>query len=428
MQIYQNLLTIPDYCDSIYYSNSLYARIMQNYLIHHAHPKNEMHSKRRSNNMKKQIAILCVLVILACSLSLLGCSDSTPTKPHKELKSVEQVGEVPQEFKEIIKSNRFREITAFEERLLKAELCSFDKEQKTAVYQIRMMDTFGNDLAAYTCTVNDAYHVITLTATKDGGFLFVLGFEDYAYGQDQWASDHGFASRVIKCDKDGVVQFDTPIDSVEGDALQYCFEQNGQFYFFGQRQNPETKITGTYSSTDIYMTILDGHGQIIKERSIAGSDFDSLDAAEEKVDHFVLSVRSQSDDGDFSGSNSKGHYVDWVITVNHELEITEKKKETGRNYFDHQLGERDGAAVYRSDPILKDFDAGTAEALVCYDDFYLIISENATGVYENTPSFISSIWYYTETVYSAYDYNGNLIFRASVDSSPDYDAYESTKK
>lgn len=378
--------------------------------------------------MKKQIAIFCVLVILGCSLFLLGCSDSTPVKPHKELKSVEQIGEVPQEFKEIIENNRFQEITAFEERLLKAERCSFDKEHKTVVYQIRMMDTLGKDLAAYICTVNDAYHVITLTATDDGGFLFVLGFEDRAYSQDQWASDYGFASRVIKCDKDGVVQFDTPIDGVEGSALRYCFEQNGHFYFFGHRETPQTKITGTYSPTDIYMTILDQHGQMVKERSIAGSDFDSLDAAEEKVDHFVLSVRSQSDDGDFSGSNSKGHYVDWVITVNNALEITEKKKETGRNYFDHQIGERDGNAVYKSDPLLDGFDAGTPEAFVCYDDFYLIISENNTGIYESTPPIISSIWYYTETVYSAYDYSGNLIFRASVDSSPDYDAEESAQR
>ncbi len=378
--------------------------------------------------MKKQTAFLGFLVILVCCLSLCGCFNNTPTKPHKEFKSVEQIGTVPQEFKEIIENNRFQKITAFEERLLKAERCSFDKEHKTVVYQIRMMDTLGKDLATYTCTVNDAYHVIALTATDDGGFLFVLGFEDRAYSQGQWAGDHGFASRVIKCDKDGTVCFDTPISGVEGSALRYCFEQNGQFYFFGHRETPQTKITGTHSPTDIYMTILDQHGQMVKERSIAGSNFDDLVVAEANGDQFVLTVRSQSDDGDFLGSNSKGHPVGWVITVNHELEITQRKKETGRSYFDRQIGERDGNAVYKSDPLLDGFDAGTPEAFVGYDDFYLIISENNTGIYENTPPFISSIWFYTETVYSAYDYSGNLIFRASVDSSPDYDAEESAQR
>jgi hypothetical protein len=52
----------------------------------------------------------------------------------------------------------------------------------------------------------------------------------------------------------------------------------------------------------------------------------------------------------------------------------------------------------------------------------LLVSTNRTGIYENTPPYISRIWYYTETVYSAYDYSGNLLFRAAVDSTPDYDA------
>ena len=75
-----------------------------------------------------------------------------------------------------------------------------------------------------------------------------------------------------------------------------------------------------------------------------------------------------------------------------------------------------------NDELLKGFDAGRPTALMSYEDFYLIVSENNTGVYENTPPFINSVWYYTETVYSGYDNNGNLIFRASVDSTPDYDA------
>ena len=78
--------------------------------------------------------------------------------------------------------------------------------------------------------------------------------------------------------------------------------------------------------------------------------------------------------------------------------------------------------MYISDAFLKEFDAGTPKVFINYGDFYLIVSENITGEYENTPPVISSIWYYTETVYSGYDNNGNLIFRTAVDSSPNYDA------
>ena len=35
---------------------------------------------------------------------------------------------------------------------------------------------------------------------------------------------------------------------------------------------------------------------------------------------------------------------------------------------------------------------------------------------------VSAKWYYFETVYSAYTKYGRLLWRAAVDSSPDYDA------
>ena len=107
--------------------------------------------------------------------------------------------------------------------------------------------------------------------------------------------------------------------------------------------------------------------------------------------------------------------------MNDNFEIIEKKKESGRDYFDDKIGEKDGLPVYKSSVYLKNFDAGTPHAFIDYGDYYLIISENVTSEYENTPPMVSSIWYYTETVYSAYDYNGDLLFRTAVDSSPDFD-------
>ncbi len=378
--------------------------------------------------MKKQLVVLYLLVVLVCISTLSGCSGNDMTTNNKsttlydERKNVEQFGDIPAEFQKVIENNFFNDIAAFDGRLLKAEILSVDEENKSVTQKVRMMDVYGNDLATYTCSSDDAYHISALTATEDGGFLFVLGFSDYAYDQNTWASDKGFASRVIKCDKDGRVQFDTPFDGVEGSALRYCFEKNGQFYFFGTIQNPETKTQGMYSYTDVYMAILDECGAILKVQCIAGTDFDSLDAAEITNNGFLLSIDSQSDDGDFAGSDSKGCPVDWVITVNDSLEIIEKKKESGRDYFDYRIGEKDGVSVHRSNALVNDFDAGTVNAFIDYGDFYLIVSENITGEYEHTPPMISSMWYYTETVYSAYDYNGKMVFRASVNSSPDFDA------
>lgn len=381
-----------------------------------------MTQKGAGEQMKKKLIAFLLFAVFAWAAVLSGCTKDKPKEQPDELGSVEQVGQIPDEFKNIIANNTFYDAAAFDGRLLKTEITSKDKENRTVVQRVWMMDMYGKELAAYTCSSDDAYHISTLTATEDGGFLFVLGFSDYAYDQNTWASEKGFASRVIKIHKDGKLQFDTPFDTVEGSALRFCFEKNGLFYFFGTIQTPETKTQGVHSKTDIYMTVLDEGGTVLNTKCIAGSDYDSLNAAEATENGFLLSMDAQSDDGDFAGSDSKGYPVDWVMTVNDDLEITDKKKATGRGYFDDRVGIKDGSPIYKSDDLLKDFDGGTVTAFVDYGDSYLVVSENATGVYKNIPFAISSIWYYTETVYSLYDYSGKLLFRAFVDSSPDYDA------
>jgi len=373
--------------------------------------------------MKKQFASFFVLASLICITVFSGCSEKPLPIHQDDLKSVEQVGQIPNEFHKIIENNLFTGVAAFEGRLLKTEICSVDKENRTVTQQVQMMDLYGNELAEYTCSSDDAYHVGTLTATEDGGFLFVLGFRDYAYDQNTWASDNSFASRVIKCDRNGTLQFDTPLDGIEAESLKYCFEKDGHFYLFGNIETPETKIRGVYSSTDVYMVILDANGNILKSRCIAGSDFDQLDAAKRSGDGFILSISSQSNDGDFTSFRLDLYPDDWVVRVNDELEVTNMRKKSGRDSVDYRLGVKDGVVIYQSDDLLNGFDAGYPDALIDYSDSYLIVSENNTGIYENTPPMISRTWYYTETVYSMYGNHGELLFRASVDSSPDYDAW-----
>lgn len=372
--------------------------------------------------MKKCILSMCVLVTFVC-LVLAGCENTKQVAIPDAPKSVAQVGQIPDDFRHIVETDLFDGIIAFENRLLKAEIVETNEEHRVVTHHIQMMDLYGNMLANYICNSDDAYHVNVLTATQDGGFLFVLGFSDYAYDQDSWASDKGFASRIIKCDENGNLLFDTPLDGVDGRALKHCFEVNERLYFFGTIETPETKIKGVGSRSDIYMVVLDSTGTVVNTQMIAGSDFDSLDAAELTENGFILSISAQSDDGDFIGSKSNGYPEDWIFTVNYDLEITGKEIKTGRDFFDSRLGEKNGEAIYKSDSLLTGFDAGTPNSFIDYGDFYLIVSSNNTGVYEKTPPMISSIWYYTESVYSAYDYSGDLIFRASVDSSPDYDAF-----
>ena len=371
--------------------------------------------------MKRFSLFLCLLMVAAALLP--GCKTEAPAVTQPEPAPVAQSGQVPEALRTVVAENRFCGATACSDRVLKAESIPVDPEARSVEHRVQMLDLYGSELASCVLESDDSYHISALTATEDGGFLFVLGFRDHALSQEEWASDNGYASEICKVDADGVIRFCTALPQVAGAALEYCFEREGKFYFFGNLQTPETQTRGTYSPTDIYMTVLDAEGKILDARTITGSDFDDLLAAEPTEEGFLLSVRSQSDDGDFTGSNSGGYGVEWVITVNTALEIVKQEQAVGRSYQNRSpLGVLDGETVYPDSPLLADYDAGTPTAVLDYGEYYLIVSENTTGIYKNTPVYISSIWLYTETVYSGFTPEGELLFRAAVDSSPDYDA------
>ena len=135
-----------------------------------------------------------------------------------------------------------------------------------------------------------------------------------------------------------------------------------------------------------------------------------------------------SEDGDFEGSGANYHEIGWKVTISDDLVITEKEKLAERTRLRTRVGEKDGKPVYMDDKMFDGFDAGGVMSYIDYGDKYLLVSYHPTGEYEKQPAYISSIWQYSETVYSMYDRSGKLLFRASVDSSPDYDAIVSSEK
>ncbi|MBR3423577.1 MAG: hypothetical protein IKG80_03705, partial [Clostridia bacterium] len=329
------------------------------------------------------------------------------------LDRIEQVEGVPPEFVNIVMENRLKNAVAFSDRLLKVETVS-DSITRAAKHIITMTDLYGEPLAVYTVSSDDAYYVSALTATADGGFLFVLGFDEYSSSA---ADRDEYASRIIKCDKNGEVEFDLPLEGVGGDSLVYCFEKFDRYYFFGDDYVPDVR---DFTQTDVFMCSVGKDGAGFVSSRIGGGDYAHLQNVEETDDGFLLYYDAISPTGDFSSGVPTA--ADWTVAINSRLEVTEKNAEPGRDYNDRRIGEAEGKPVFRSDPVFDGFDAGLPTAFIDYGDFYLIVSEHVTGEYENTPSYINAIWSYTETVYSGYDKDGNLLFRASVDSSPDYDS------
>ena len=333
--------------------------------------------------------------------------DTRPTE------SVPQVGTVPEEFQKIIEEDRFRRVRAYSDRIFHFEGSESDEGQRD--HTITMMDLYGNPLASYTIQLDDAYDISGFTPTSDGGFIFAAGYNaNYIPGRD--LAEKGYHSEIIRCDEKGQVVFDTVMEDVAIAALKYCIEMDGNFYFFGE--TPKDKYP------DVAMQIVDGKGNPVSFKTIGGSSHDQLRHVEKDGDGFVLLVDSMSEDGDFSGSGANFHELFYQITIDKELNITGKEQLEERPPYPTYVGEKDGKPLYSNDPMFDGFDAGGVGSYIDYGDTYLLVSNHITGEYPYTPPQISSIWYYTETVYSMYDKSGTLIFRASVDSSRDYDSIE----
>lgn len=372
------------------------------------------------------IAAVMITSIVLSSLCLSACGRKpTPTTTEttedtRPTESIAQVGDVPNAFKEIIEEDRFRHVEAFTDRLMEVTTTS-SEDGKTITHTVTMMDLYGENIASYTLETNDAYGVTSVTPTSDGGFIFAVGFNgSYIPGRDQ--IETGYHSRIIKCDDDGQVLFDKKMDSVEIGALGKCIEKDGRYWFLGRHRAPEE--LKKYGKGDVYILVIDENGNEVNQRFIGGSRSDRLDNVEKTADGFILEVTSQSDDGDFAGSDAGYHEVNWRIVISDDLEIMEKEIVPDRFGIRIKVGEKDGEPLYSRDEMFSDFDAGFVEAYIDYGDTYLIVSNHQTGQCEHQPAYISSIWYYWETVYSMYDKSGTLVFRASVDSSPDYSKYE----
>ena len=88
-----------------------------------------------------------ISVIFAIILSLLCiCSERYALAGQNELKAVEHIGQVPDTFKTIVEQNAFHDAVAFDGRIMKTEILSYDEDGNTIELLVHMMNQFGKEL------------------------------------------------------------------------------------------------------------------------------------------------------------------------------------------------------------------------------------------------------------------------------------------
>ena len=342
-------------------------------------------------------------------------------------KSAGDFGEVPEELKTVIEGDIFGARsgakTAYSPSVeppcdIVAMVSGCEGETR-----ITLCDAFGRKLTEH-AVPNEEYHTVSAAwPTSDGGFVYVLGFSERQLPDGSWASADGVCSTVVKCGSDGGVLWEREFEGLFEQAFERMIERDGALYFFGEYCDEPRE-----SYDHIILLKLDDNGNVLARRTISGEDFDNLQRVDRNENGFTLQIWSQSRSGDFfpiEGETEEPHMHygrHFIAEINNELELAEMRL-GGEDFFGWDLlpvGYIDGREVYNMG---TGFEVpGVQQLVLNCGEYRIIVSHHATGKYENQPLYISSIWCYTETVYSVFDKDGQLICRRCFDSTPDYEA------
>ncbi|MBP5230532.1 MAG: hypothetical protein ILO68_02275 [Clostridia bacterium] len=324
--------------------------------------------------------------------------------------SVKPYGTVPSAFEKIVGENLLWNARVFGRGILKAEQENMPGEDGRVLHRIVLMDVYGNFVSEYRTELSDAYAPAGMTLTSDGGFLAAFGYREVETEPGIEDGESGtIRSRIVKCAYDGSVQFETDLEDVEWDALTFCCEAFGRYYFFGTCRNPESRKDR--GETDAFGVMIGPDGRVLRTCRFGGSEADRLVLAyySSSDNGFHLTLYTKSEDGDFAGCGVEdGPCEGGTLLLDDDLYRTYASR--------HGLDNSDALAVVggRSDgPVLAGdiwdrnligSEDSRPTAFLDYGDVCLFVAEHPAGEDEDQ----------TETVYSAFDEKGFLIFRAVV--------------
>lgn len=366
-----------------------------------------------------------ILIILTASLLLIsGCAGRGGEGQHEEVTGAftkaEPVGGVPEEYRAIIEGDLLnRRKGAVTAAFGRAALCAKTEDG----WDIALYDAHGAELIRKTLPPDEDRPVVLVSPTSDGGLICVRGFMERQREDGSWATDGGFSSTVLKYAAEGRLQWEKELDGVLDESFVRFIEREGAYFFFGVYGEAPRD-----SYDHVIMMKLGENGELIKKNTVEGEDFDTLQRVDPTDEGFLLHINSQSRSGDFfpiKGETDEPHMHYgryFTVSVDADLEKREVKLGGAERCFAEvkPVGFIGGRAVYSDDTGFS--VPGRVTVVMESGGYTLVVSENVTGIFERTPPYISSYWYYTETVYSLFDAQGGLVCRRAYDSTPDYDA------
>ena len=408
----KRLLGALDYIDEKYI-----AEVTEDYEIFD--PVGKPTREMRLRIARQYIIYAACLVLLACAMPIVGhivpqigemfggnagnvgeseTVDGDYFADMSERDLIEHVGKVPKKFKEIVENNIFQwnfssdgYVLAFTDKV-DGDIVVYDKSCK-------IVDTI--DFENGNTGVFGSYQIYRLS---DGNYIKLSSYSSYYLSHGSYAGgetsgrieNKAFVEIITSA---GKTVFKTEFD-VRND-LEYYYELDDGYIVAGWEQKWSDTVNQSY-----YIYKLDKSGNIVQQRSL-----DDVYDIEYTDGELIVYTRQRQ----------------WAETVYVDA--------YRRHYLNDDLSTRatddgvspDANKSKRIEDYIPDFDAGNVTSVIYYDDFVLIISERNTKWFEYTPMIYSSMPSYTETVYTAYTYDAEMIWRSAVDST-DYEELAAIKK
>ena len=316
---------------------------------------------------------------------------------------IEPIGEVPKEFVDIINQNVFADIQISGGKVIK---------YADPPYNIEVYDLSGkllHRIDIQTDVPEFWYYEHKVHSLSDGTYLFVVPYQ-VTYGSQ---GKNIINDRVVRFDENGKVIFDIDLD----------IKASG-FEFFAETDDAYILVDGSYQKRYCHFIKIDKSGKITKKIEMGGDEYDRLYAVVYVNGTLYALMRNRALTGRQNGP---------VVTVKFDSDLNVIGY-LNREAFPFQKRKQYSVSSYtlvseflesRFPDKEKETEAPggmrhLATAVIEYDDFILLVSEHDTKHYYPL-LLMSTPFSFTETVYTAYSHDGEILWRAAVDST-DYES------
>ncbi|MBS1637575.1 MAG: T9SS type A sorting domain-containing protein [Bacteroidetes bacterium] len=149
----------------------------------------------------------------------------------------------------------------------------------------------------------------SIQQTKDRGYI--IGGNTESIDGNVTGAHGGTDYWVLKLDSMGILQWQKAYGGTQNDNSCLAYETNdGNYIVAGYTDSNNGNVLWNHGSDDIWILKIDTTGAILWKKTYGGSSFDIFESMDLTSDRgFVISLYTQSTDGDFSTNTGANRYV-----------------------------------------------------------------------------------------------------------------------